>query len=176
MPVICSHQNVSLLLAKSDFWAPNAGGVEDFHIGEGSGLWFSLAVRGDVNFIRNGERTNLQDGTIVHVTGKAYLTRFGDDVSDDHGVKLHGCTVQDSCLVGIGAIVLGWAETGLSSIVAAGTVLAPGTKNHPHSLVMGQPGRVIRTLTKDECENIRYAAYSYLVYQDDYCKQVESIG
>lgn len=174
--MILRHKGVAPQLAKTAFLAPSACVIGDVHIGEESSLWFNVVVRGDVNYIRIGDRTNIQDGTVVHVTRETHPTLIGSDVSVGHGVTLHGCTVHDKCLIGIGAIVLDGAEVGASSLVAAGTVVAPGTKIPPQSLVMGSPGRVKRPLTESECINIHAIADRYLEYQEDYRTQVERIG
>lgn len=174
--MILRHKGVAPQLAKSVFLAPGACVVGDVHIGQETSLWFNVVVRGDVNSIRIGDRTNIQDGTVVHVTRETHPTFIGNDVSVGHSVTLHGCTIHDKCLIGIGAIVLDGAEVGVSSLVAAGTVVAPGTKIPPRSLVMGSPGRVKRELTEEECANIHAIAARYTVYQEDYRTQVERIG
>ncbi len=174
--MILKHKGVAPQLAKSAFLAPGACVIGDVHIGHESSLWFNVVVRGDVNSIRIGDRTNIQDGTVVHVTRETHPTWIGNDVSVGHSVTLHGCTVHDKCLIGIGAIVLDGVEVGMSSLVAAGTVVAPGTKIPPRSLVMGSPGRVKRELTEEECANIHSIASRYLEYQEDYRSNVERIG
>lgn len=174
--MILKHKGISPQLAQSVFLADSACVIGDVQIGEESSLWFNVVVRGDVNFIRIGARTNIQDGTVVHVTRDTHPTLIGNDVSVGHSVTLHGCTVHDKCLIGIGAIVLDGAEVGASSLVAAGTVVAPGTKIPPRSLVMGSPGRVKRQLTEDECRNIHSISGRYLHYQEEYRTQVERIG
>lgn len=176
LSMILKHKGLAPQIAQSAFLAPGACVVGDVHVGEESSLWFNVVVRGDVNFIRIGARTNIQDGTVVHVTRGTHPTLIGSDVSVGHSVTLHGCTVHDKCLIGIGAIVLDGAEIGASSLVAAGTVVAPGTKIPPKSLVMGSPGRVKRGLTDDECENIHAISGRYLEYREDYRTQVERIG
>ena len=174
--MILKHKGSTPQIAQTAFLAPGACVIGNVRIGEESSLWFNVVVRGDVNYIHIGDRTNIQDGTIVHVTRDTHPTIVGNDVSVGHGVILHGCNVHDNCLIGIGAIILDGAEIGTSSLVAAGAVVAPGTKIPPHSLVMGQPGRVKRVLTEEECENIHSVASRYLEYQEDYRTQVERIS
>ncbi len=166
--MILEHKGVAPQLDGSVFIAPSACVIGDVQVGERSSLWFNVVVRGDVNFIRIGDRTNIQDGSIIHVTRDTHPTVIGNDVSVGHGVTLHGCTVHDGCLIGIGAIVLDGAVIGASSLVAAGSVISPGTQIPPRSLVMGSPGRVKRVLTEDECQNIHLIAERYIQYQDDY--------
>jgi len=166
--MILEHKGVAPQLDESVFLAPSACVIGDVQIGARSSLWFNVVVRGDVNFIRIGNRTNIQDGSIIHVTRDTHPTVIGNDVSIGHSVTLHGCTVHDGCLIGIGAIVLDGAVIGASSLVAAGSVVSPGTQIPPRSLVMGSPGRVKRVLTEDECQNIHLIAERYIQYQDDY--------
>jgi carbonic anhydrase/acetyltransferase-like protein (isoleucine patch superfamily) len=166
--MILEYKGVTPQLDASVFVAPSACVIGDVHVGEKSSLWFNVVVRGDVNFIRIGSRTNIQDGSIIHVTRDTHPTVIGDDVSVGHSVTLHGCTVHDGCLVGIGAIVLDGAVIGASSLIAAGSLVAPGTQIPPRSLVMGSPGRVKRMLTEDECRNMQSIAERYLQYQEDY--------
>ena len=169
--MVLEYKGVTPQLDQSVFLAPGAWVIGDVRIGEKSSLWFNVVVRGDVNFIRIGNRTNIQDGTVVHVTRDTHPTIIGDDVTIGHSVTLHGCTVHDKCLVGIGAIVLDGAVIGASSLVAAGSVVAPGTVIPPRSLVMGSPGRVKRTLSDDECTNMHSIAGHYIQYQENYRTQ-----
>lgn len=174
--MIVAHKGIAPQFDASVFIAPGACVIGDVWIGEKSSLWFNVVVRGDVNFIRIGSRTNIQDGSIVHVTRATHPTIIGSDVTVGHRVTLHGCTVEDGCLVGIGAIVLDGAVVGASSLVAAGSVIVPGTKIPPGSLVMGSPGRVKRSLSAEECRNMQAVAEHYVHYQDDYRTSVERIG
>ena len=166
--MIIKHKGIVPQIDASVFLAPSACVIGDVQIGEKSSLWFNVIVRGDVNFIRIGCRSNIQDGSVIHVTRETHPTVVGDDVTVGHSVTLHGCTVNDGCLIGIGAIVLDGAVIGASSLVAAGSVVAPGTQIPPRSLVMGSPGRVKRELTEDECTNIHSFAERYIRYQEDY--------
>ncbi len=170
--MILDYKGISPQLDASVFLAPGACVIGDVQIGENSSLWFNVVVRGDVNFIRIGRRSNIQDGSVVHVTRDTHPTVIGDDVTVGHNATLHGCTVHDGSLVGIGATILDGAVIGASSLVAAGSVVAPGTQIPPRSLVMGQPGLVKRTLSEDECKNIHTFAERYVQYQNDYREQV----
>lgn len=141
------------------------GSVE---IGEESGIWMNAVLRGDVNTIRVGRQTNLQDGCIVHVMRGTHPTWLGDQVTVGHGAILHGCTVRDRCLIGVGAILLNGAEIGEESIVAAGTLVTEGTTFPPRSLVMGRPGIRKRELRDDEVAGILAYAARYVDYRKDY--------
>lgn len=173
--MIFEHKGVAPHIDATVYLAPSACVIGDVRIDENSSLWFNVLVRGDVNFIRIGKRSNIQDATVVHVTGQTHPTVIGNDVSVGHSVTLHGCTLQDGCLIGIGAIVLDGAEVGESSLVAAGSLLPPGTKIPPKSLVMGHPAKVRRKLTEAECRDLRSIAERYTRYQDDYRNDVKRI-
>ncbi|MDQ3131238.1 MAG: gamma carbonic anhydrase family protein, partial [Acidobacteriota bacterium] len=107
-------------------------------------------LRGDVNYIRVGERTNIQDGSIIHVSGKTHPTVLEDEVTLGHRVTLHGCYVERGSLIGIGATVLDGARIGANSLVGAGSLVTPNTQIPPHSLVLGSPGKVKRELSDEE--------------------------
>src|SRR6476659_1912500 len=121
--------------------------IGDVEIGEESSVWMTVVIRGDVNQIRVGRRSNVQDGTIVHVMKDTHPTLIGDDVTIGHGAVVHGCTVEDRCLIGMGAILLNGVTVGSGSIIAAGTLLPEGTQVPPRSLVMGSPGKVRRPVS-----------------------------
>lgn len=130
-----------------------------------SSIWMNAVVRGDVHSIHIGRRTNIQDGTVIHVMAGDYPTRVGDEVTVGHAVVLHGCTVEDRCLIGMGAILLNGVTVGAGSIVAAGTLVTEGTQIPPGSLVMGSPGRVKRPLSPDEIAGIAESAEHYVGYR-----------
>ena len=142
--------------------------IGDVEIGAESSVWINVVMRGDVNTIRVGRRTNIQDGTVVHVMRGTHPTRIGDEVTVGHGAIVHGCTLADRVLVGMGAILLNGVDVGPDSIVAAGTLLPEGATIAPRSLVMGSPGRVKRPLTDDEVASIRWYADNYVKYRLDY--------
>lgn len=166
--MIMAYRGTLPQIAGDAFVAPTATIIGDVHIGAESGIWFGVVLRGDVNRIRIGRRTNLQDGTVVHVTSGTHPTTLGDAVTVGHGVKLHGCTVDDGCLVGIGAIVLDGAVIGESSMVAAGSLVVPGTVVPPRSLVVGSPARVKRELNETELQQLKTLADRYVAYRLDY--------
>jgi carbonic anhydrase/acetyltransferase-like protein (isoleucine patch superfamily) len=142
--------------------------IGDVEIGEESSVWMAVVIRGDVHRIRVGRRTNLQDGTIVHVMRDTHPTTIGDDVTVGHGAIIHGCTIEDGCLVGMGAIVLNGALVGAGSLVAAGTLVTEGMQIPPRSLVMGSPGKVRRPLTDAEVADVLSYAARYVEYRLDY--------
>jgi carbonic anhydrase/acetyltransferase-like protein (isoleucine patch superfamily) len=142
--------------------------IGEVTIGAESSLWMNVVVRGDVHRITIGRRSNLQDGTIVHVMRDTHPTAIGDEVTIGHGAIVHGCTIRDRVLIGMGAILLNGVDVGEDSIVAAGTLLAEATRVPPRSLVMGSPGTVRRALTDAEVASIRDYADRYVGYRLDY--------
>ena len=142
--------------------------IGDVEIGEESSVWMSVVIRGDVNQIRIGRRSNVQDGTVVHVMKDTHPTTIRDDVTIGHAAVIHGCTIEDRCLIGMGAILLNGARIGAGSIVAAGTLVVEGMQVPPGSLVMGSPGKVRRALTDAEIAEIQVYADRYVQYRLDY--------
>jgi carbonic anhydrase/acetyltransferase-like protein (isoleucine patch superfamily) len=142
--------------------------IGDVEIGADSSVWMNTVVRGDVNIIRIGARSNVQDGTIVHVMHDTHPTRIGDDVTIGHAAIVHGCTIGNRVLIGMGATLLNGATVGEDAIVAAGTLLVEGMIVPPRSLVMGSPGKVRRTLTDAEVAEILEYASRYVRYKKDY--------
>jgi carbonic anhydrase/acetyltransferase-like protein (isoleucine patch superfamily) len=142
--------------------------IGDVEIGLHSSIWMQAVVRGDVNSIRIGQRTNVQDGTVVHVMHDDHPTVIGDDVTIGHGAIVHGCTVGNRVLVGMGAIVLNGAEIGEDCVIAAGTVVTEGMVVPRRSMVMGVPGKVRRPLTDAEVAAILESAANYVRYKQDY--------
>ena len=142
--------------------------IGDVEIGEDSSVWMNVVIRGDVNSIRIGRRSNVQDGTVVHVMQDTHPTVIGDNVTIGHSAIAHGCTIADRVLIGMGAILLNGVRVGEDSIVAAGTLVAERTIIPPRSLVMGSPGKVRRSLTDAEIASIQEYADNYVRYKKDY--------
>ena len=142
--------------------------IGDVEIGEESSVWMCAVIRGDVHWIKVGRRTSIQDGTIVHAMTGTHPTRIGDNVTVGHAAVIHGSTIEDQCLIGMGAILLNGAHVGAGSIVAAGTLLVEGQQVPPRSLVMGSPGKVKRLLTQAEVADIQLYADRYVGYRLEY--------
>ena len=142
--------------------------IGDVEIGEESSVWMSAVIRGDVHRIRIGRRSNVQDGTVVHVMSDTYPTIIGDEVTIGHAAIVHGCTIEDRCLIGMGAILLNGVRVGSGSIVAAGSLLTERTTVPPRSLVMGRPGKVKRLLGDTEIREIQMYADRYVAYRLEY--------
>jgi len=140
-------------------------------VGPGSSSWFGAILRGDVNHVRVGARTNVQDQAILHVTSGTHPTTVGDEVTIGHRVTLHGCTVRDRCLIGIGAVVMDGAVVGEDAMVGAGSLVPPGMIVPPGTLAMGSPARVKRELTTEEVAFFRKSAANYAAYAESYRKE-----
>ncbi len=148
--------------------------IGDVVIGEDSSVWPMCVVRGDVNHIRIGNRTNIQDGCVLHVMKDEYPLILGDEVTVGHSVTLHGCTIESHVLIGMGAIILNGATVGAGSIIAAGTLITERTVIAPGSLVMGSPGKVKRALTPIDQHSIEAYAKRYVEYKNLYKEEVTS--
>ncbi len=144
------------------FVAETAAIIGDVVIGVRSSIWYGAVLRGDVFSIRVGEETSIQDNTVIHVTGGKHATRVGSRSTVGHSVILHGCTVGDLCVVGMGSTVLDRAEIGDGSIVGAGALVTPGTKIPPGVLAVGAPARVKRPLTDEERASLVESADHYV--------------
>ncbi|MFP6637381.1 MAG: gamma carbonic anhydrase family protein [Nitrospinaceae bacterium] len=136
--------------------------IGEVEIKEESSVWFNAVIRGDVNYIRIGRRTNIQDGCVLHVARKTLPLVIGDEVTVGHNVTLHACTIGSQCLIGMGAIIMDGSEVGEQSIVGAGSLVTPNTKIPPKSLVLGSPAKVKRELTDAEIRSIRESAANYV--------------
>ena len=147
--------------------------IGDVTIGSASSVWFHSVVRGDVHFIRIGDRTNIQDLCLLHVTHDTHPLIIGDHVTVGHHVVLHGCTIRDRVLVGMGAIVMDGATIGEDSIIGAGALVTEGVTIPPKSLVLGSPARIRRPLNTKEVTWILDSADNYVRYANDYMENVE---
>lgn len=149
-------------LDPSVYVAPSASIIGDVHIGPRSSVWFGAVIRGDVFHIRIGSETSIQDNTVVHVTHDRFATHVGNRVTVGHSVTLHGCTIGDLCIIGMGATILDQVEVGERCIVGAGSLLTPGTKVPPGHLVVGAPARIKRALSEAEIEWLAASAAHYV--------------
>jgi len=171
--MIRSHRGRLPRVARSVFIDDSAQVIGEVEIGDESSVWMCVVIRGDVNWIKIGKRSNVQDGTVVHVMTKTHPTTIGDNVTIGHGAIVHGCTIEDQCLIGMGAILLNGVQVGSGSIVAAGTLLVEGMKVPPRSLVMGSPGKVKRTLGDADVLDIQAYADRYVNLRLDYLNAVD---
>lgn len=155
------------LIDPSAFIAPSADIIGQVTIGARSSVWFGSVLRGDTDRIVIGERTNLQDGSIVHVDAGAPVL-IGNGVTVAHRAVVHGTIVEDDVLIGMGAIVLSGARIGSESLIGAGALVTGGTVIPPRSLVLGLPARVVREITDEELETIQQTAQRYVDYLQEY--------
>ena len=150
------------------FVAETAVIIGDVRVGAQASVWYGSVLRGDVNYIRIGARTNIQDGTVIHVSSKTHPTVLEEEITVGHRVTLHGCYVERGCLIGIGAILLDGVRVGRDSLVAAGSLLTPGTEIPPRSLVMGAPARVKRGLSDEEVKDLEKFWRNYVELIENY--------
>ena len=150
------------------FFADNAVIVGDVVMGNRCTVWFNAVVRGDVHSIRIGDDTNIQDGAIIHCTYQKAKTVIGSKVSIAHGAIVHGCTIEDNVLVGMGAIIMDDAVIGSGSVIAAGAVILPGTKVEPNSVMAGMPARKVKDTGDNMHEVIERTARNYPMYSKWY--------
>ena len=162
-------------IKKSAWVAPSADIVGNVKIGKESSIWFGVVIRGDVHKIRIGKRTSIQDLSMIHVThykkddmSDGNPTIIGDDVTVGHKVMLHGCTIENGCLIGMSATILDGAVIGEGSIVGAHSLVTSNKVFPPHSLIMGSPAKVVKTLSKDEVQNLLEHAKRYVKFKEEY--------
>ena len=162
-------------LKKNAWVAEGSSVIGRVKMGEDSAVWFGCVVRGDVHFITIGDRTNIQDLSMIHIThhkkedmSDGNPTVIGNDVTVGHRVMLHGCTIEDACLIGMSATILDGAVIGKESIVGASSLVTKGKKFPPRSLIMGSPAKVVRTLTDEEVEELYASAARYVKFKNEY--------
>lgn len=160
-PLILPFNGVAPTCHESAWIAPGARIIGNVTLGEEASIWYNAVVRGDTDPIHIGDRSNVQDGTVIHVDWNA-PTYIGSDVTIGHSAIIHGCTIGDRSLIGMGAIILNHAQIGEDSLIAAGALITERKIIPPRSLVMGSPGRIVRTLTDDEVASILASAHHYV--------------
>src|SRR4051812_2366630 len=150
------------------FIAEDAVIIGDVEIGEQASIWYGSVVRGDVNYIRIGDRTNIQDGSVIHVTSKIHPTILEHEITVGHRVTLHGCYVETGCLIGIASIILDGARIGKNTLVAAGSLVTPNINIPERSLVIGSPAKVKRELNDEELADLPRFWQNYVSLIDLY--------
>ncbi|NQV47615.1 MAG: gamma carbonic anhydrase family protein [Rhodospirillaceae bacterium] len=171
---IFPYKGIGPSIAEDAFIAPNATIVGDVEIGAQSGIWFNCVLRGDVNIMRIGARTNIQDGTIIHVASKTQGTFVGDDVTIGHMALIHACTLEDGCFIGMNATIMDTARVESGAMVAAGALLTPGKVVPSGQLWAGTPAAYVRDLKDSDLDMIRYTAPHYVKLAAEYKKEIES--
>jgi carbonic anhydrase/acetyltransferase-like protein (isoleucine patch superfamily) len=168
MAEIITVRNFTPQIGTNVFLAKNATIVGDVKVGHNSSVWFQSVIRGDVSSITIGEDTNIQDGTVVHGTFEKHSTQIGNQVTIGHLCMLHGCTIGNLCLIGMGSILMDGAVISENSIVGAGSLVTENSKFPPGVLILGRPGKVIRNLNSDELAFLKKSADNYRLYSSWY--------
>ncbi len=169
--MIRSYQGHAPHIAATCFVDPSAQLIGDVTLGEHASVWMNAVLRGDVNSIRVGANSNIQDCSVLHGMLGKYAVEVGEWVTVGHSVTLHGCVVEDRCLIGMGSVLLNNARIGAGSIIAAGTVIPENTVVEPQSLWMGVPGKFKKKLGEADLETILRYAKNYLGYKDQYLRE-----
>jgi len=162
-------------LGDNTWVAPSADVIGDVECGEDCSIWFGSVIRGDVHYIKIGNRVNIQDLSMIHVThykngdkSTGNPTIIGDDVTIGHRVMLHGCTIEKGCLIGMSATILDGAIIGKESVVGAGALVTKNKKFPPRSLIVGSPAKVVRELSEDDIKELYASAKRYVEFKKDY--------
>jgi len=170
MGIIRGYRGIYPKIGRDVYISENAVLIGDVEIGDDSSVWFGTVIRGDVNYIKIGKRTNIQDNSVVHVTHETYPTVVGDDVTIGHRVILHGCTLGNHILVGMGAVIMDGVEIEDFVIVGAGALVTQNKKIPSGVLVAGVPAKIVRDLKEEEIEMIKKSAINYVEYKNEYLK------
>ncbi len=175
--MLLNYKEFKPQISKGVWIAPSAQVIGRCEIGEDSSVWFGAVIRADINFIKIGDRTSIQDLSMIHVwhytkadKSDGFPTIIGSDVTIGHKAMLHGCIINDACMIGMNATILDGAEISRESIVAAGSVVTQNKKFPPGSLIMGTPAKVVRNLTEKDIELIYYSSRNYVTYKNEYLK------
>ncbi len=173
--IYSSYFEHSPKLGERTYAADGAKIIGRVELGDHANVWFNTVIRGDVNFIKIGKNSNIQDLCMLHVTEQNSLT-IGENTSLGHSVILHGCKIGNGCLIGMGAIILDGAEIGDECLVAAGSLVSPGKKFPAGSMIKGRPAVVERALSPEEREKVSHHYMAYLVYKEQYLSMDEANG
>lgn len=171
---ILPYKGIVPKIAADAFIAANATVIGDVVIGPDTGVWFNCVLRGDINDIRVGARTNIQDGTIVHVAKQSQGTYIGDDVTIGHMALIHACTLDDGCFIGMQATIMDGAHVEAGAMVAAGSLVTPGKRIGNGQLWAGSPARLVRQLNEKDLEIIRYTAPHYVELARQYIRETKA--
>lgn len=166
MPLILPVKNKLPQIAKTCFIAENATIVGDVEIGDTCSIWFNAVVRGDVNSIKIGDKTNIQDAVVIHCTYKSAATKIGNNVSIGHRAIVHGCSIEDNVLIGMGAIVMDHAVVQENCIIAAGAVVLENTVCEAGFIYAGIPAKKVKRITQEQIENLKKTANNYVLYSN----------
>nr|WP_321266441.1 gamma carbonic anhydrase family protein [uncultured Sulfurimonas sp.] len=172
-----TFRGINPTIGENTWIAPSADVIGDVTCGKDCSIWFSTVVRGDVHYIKIGDRVSIQDLSMIHVThykkadkSDGHPTIIGDDVTIGHRVMLHGCTIEDACLIGMSATILDGAVIGKESIVGADSLVTKNKVFPPRSLIMGSPAKVLRQLSDEEVKELYASASRYVEFKNEYQK------
>ena len=168
--MIKKFRGKSSIIPDSCYISESVDLIGDVTLGENVSLWFGTVVRGDMHFITIGNRSNIQDNSVVHVTTDISPTRIGEEVTVGHNAIIHGATIEDRCLIGMGSIIMDDVVVGEGSIVGAGAVVPSNMIIPPRSLVVGLPAKIVRQTTDEELEMIIERAQHYIDFSAEYKK------
>ena len=166
--LILPYRGVMPTIADGVFVAPTAAVIGNVEIGAECSIWFGVTLRGDMNEIRIGRRSNVQDGTVIHIDSSKYGTFIGDDVTIGHGVIVHACTLDDGCFIGMGATVMDGAVIESQAMVAAGALVSPGKRVKSGELWAGVPAKLMRRLNKDDLDYMAQVPPLYATLAKEY--------
>ena len=169
--MIKTFRGKSPIIPDSCYISESVDLIGDVTLGENVSLWFGAVVRGDMHFITIGNRSNIQDNSVIHVTTDISPTRIGDEVTVGHNAIIHGATIEDRCLIGMGSIIMDDVVVGEGSIVGAGAVVPPNMIIPPRSLVVGLPAKIVRQTTDEELKMIIERAQHYIDFSQEYKNQ-----
>jgi gamma-carbonic anhydrase len=172
-PLILPYNGIMPKIHPTAFIAPGAVIIGDVEIGEQTNVWFNVTIRGDVHRIRIGARTNVQDGTVVHVSHKIAPTHIGDDVTIGHKAIIHGCTLENGCFVGMGATVMDHAVVESGGMLAAGALLTPKKRVPNGQLWAGNPAKYFRDMTQPESDFIYISSAHYVELGQTYIREAK---
>ena len=166
--MIKKFRNKSPIIPESCYVSESVDIIGDVEFGEEVNIWFGTVIRGDMNFVKIGARTNIQDNSTVHVTTDIAPTIIGSGVTIGHNAIIHGCTIEDNCLIGMGSIIMDEAIIGEGSLIVAGAVVPPNMIIPPQSLVVGLPAKIVREVNESETEEILDRAQHYIDFANEY--------
>ncbi len=170
---IITYKGITPKIHESVFICEGVKIIGDVEMGKDCSVWYNSVIRGDVHYIKIGERTNVQDLCMLHVTNGRFPLNIGSDVTIGHSVAIHGATIHDRCLLGIGSMILDGAVVGSHSLIAAGSLVREGFVVPEGVLIAGVPGKIVRDLKPEEIEKISKSAVNYCKYTDDYRSHIE---
>ena len=171
-PLLLPYKGVHQKIHPTAFVAPSANIIGDVEIGSKTGVWFNVVIRGDVAWVKVGDNTNIQDGTVIHVTRNGHPTSIGSGVTIGHACILHACTIEDNSFIGMGALIMDDVVVESGAMVAAGAMVTPGKRVLKGQLWAGRPAKHFRDLTQEEIDFIPKSAENYVKHVEEYIAEL----